>query len=110
MDGITTSSWLDGPWAISLSCCGAHDVQTTFDDPSTLQAAQAYRPDVILLDMGMPGMSGHDVASQLRQMPQFQKGLPCNTCGPKPGLERSPNFALEGNSRVRLTVRRPVCG
>src|SRR5262245_27911447 len=39
-----------------------NDVRTTYDGPSALEAAGAYRPDVVLLDIGLPGMSGHDVA------------------------------------------------
>jgi len=37
------------------------------DGPSALQAAEAYRPEVILLDLGMPGMNGFEVARSLRE-------------------------------------------
>jgi CheY-like chemotaxis protein len=36
-----------------------------------LQNAPAYAPDVVLLDVGLPGLSGYDVARRLREMPQF---------------------------------------
>jgi PAS domain S-box-containing protein len=36
-----------------------------------LQNAPAYAPDVVLLDVGLPGLSGYDVARRLRGMPQF---------------------------------------
>ncbi|HEX6158468.1 MAG TPA: ATP-binding protein, partial [Burkholderiales bacterium] len=44
-----------------------HDVVVVHDGPSALQAAEAYRPEVILLDLGMPGMNGFEVARSLRE-------------------------------------------
>jgi CheY-like chemotaxis protein len=43
-----------------------HDVQTAFNGPDALQRAKAFRPQIVLLDIGMPGMSGYEVAKQLR--------------------------------------------
>ena len=37
------------------------------DGPTALEAAQSLQPDVIVLDISMPGMSGLDVASSLRK-------------------------------------------
>jgi CheY-like chemotaxis protein len=39
---------------------------TVYDGPSVLQAARDFAPDIVLLDIGLPGMSGYDVARQLR--------------------------------------------
>jgi CheY-like chemotaxis protein len=36
------------------------------DGPSALEAAVTLRPDIIVLDISMPGMSGFEVASRLR--------------------------------------------
>jgi DNA-binding NarL/FixJ family response regulator len=36
------------------------------DGPAALQAAEALHPDVIVLDISMPGMTGLEVASRLR--------------------------------------------
>jgi len=44
-----------------------HDVVVVHDGPSALQAAEAYRPEIILLDLGMPGMNGFEVARSLRE-------------------------------------------
>ncbi len=49
-----------------------NDVHTTYDGPSALEAAGAYPPDVVLLDIGLPGMSGHDVARRLRKEPGLE--------------------------------------
>jgi CheY-like chemotaxis protein len=43
-----------------------HDVQVAYDGPSAVQAARASRPDVVLCDLGLPGMDGYDVARALR--------------------------------------------
>ena len=42
-------------------------VGTVKDGLSALEAANALRPDVIVLDISMPGMSGLEVASRLRE-------------------------------------------
>jgi CheY-like chemotaxis protein len=44
-----------------------HDVRTAYDGPSALDTARANPPDVVLLDIGLPGMSGLEVARRLRQ-------------------------------------------
>jgi PAS domain S-box-containing protein len=42
-------------------------VQTAHDGPAALDAAGDYRPNVVLLDIGLPGMNGYEVARQMRQ-------------------------------------------
>jgi CheY-like chemotaxis protein len=42
-----------------------HDVRLAHDGPGAVEAARDYRPDVILLDIGLPGMDGFAVARQL---------------------------------------------
>jgi CheY-like chemotaxis protein len=44
-----------------------HEVQTAHDGPSGLEIARGFRPDFVLLDIGLPGMSGYEVAAQLRR-------------------------------------------
>jgi len=46
-----------------------HDIRTAYDGAEALQAAKEFRPDVVLLDIGLPKMDGHEVAQQLRQEP-----------------------------------------
>jgi two-component system CheB/CheR fusion protein len=45
-----------------------HEVETALSGPSALESARAKRPEVVLLDIDMPGMSGYEVAAQLREM------------------------------------------
>jgi signal transduction histidine kinase/DNA-binding response OmpR family regulator len=42
-----------------------HEVRLAHDGPAALDAAGDFRPEVVLLDIGLPGMSGHDVARRL---------------------------------------------
>jgi two-component system CheB/CheR fusion protein len=51
-----------------------HEVQTAFNGPSALEMVNSFQPEVILLDLGLPGMSGYDVARRLRAAP-FSEGL-----------------------------------
>ncbi|HEY2863440.1 MAG TPA: MASE1 domain-containing protein [Casimicrobiaceae bacterium] len=44
-----------------------HEVRTFYDGPSALEGATEFEPDVVLLDIGLPKMSGYEVAGHLRQ-------------------------------------------
>ena len=44
-----------------------HRVRAVGDGPSALEAALANPPDVMLIDIGLPGMDGYEVARQVRQ-------------------------------------------
>ncbi len=46
-----------------------HEVRTAGDGSTALEAAGVFQPEVILLDIGLPGMSGYEVATQLRRLP-----------------------------------------
>ncbi len=43
-----------------------HQVQTALDGPTALEIAHTFQPEVILLDIGLPGMDGYEVARRLR--------------------------------------------
>ncbi len=50
-----------------------HEVRMAFDGPAGLQAAREYPPDVILLDIGLPGLTGIEVAERIRSEPAFSQ-------------------------------------
>ncbi len=52
-----------------------HVCELAFDASSALIIAPQFRPDTFLLDLGMPGMSGLDLAARLRKTPDFQQSL-----------------------------------
>jgi CheY-like chemotaxis protein/anti-sigma regulatory factor (Ser/Thr protein kinase) len=43
-----------------------HDAEVAYDGRSALRRAGEYRPDVVLCDIGLPGMDGYEVAHELR--------------------------------------------
>ena len=45
------------------------DVRTVNDGPSALDEIRIFHPDVVVLDLGMPGMDGYEVARRVRQRP-----------------------------------------
>jgi CheY-like chemotaxis protein len=49
-----------------LDLCG-HETHVAHDGPTALEVARVYRPEVILLDIGLPGMDGYEVARQIGQ-------------------------------------------
>ena len=49
-----------------------HEVECVYDGPHALEGAAKANPDVVLLDIGLPGMDGYEVARRLRALPQFR--------------------------------------
>ena len=44
-----------------------HDVRAAYDGVGALETARAFLPEIVLLDIGMPGMDGYEVARHLRE-------------------------------------------
>jgi PAS domain S-box-containing protein len=55
-DSLAILLWRDG-----------HDVRKAYDGRAALEAAQVFRPDIALLDIGMPGLNGYEVAQRMRE-------------------------------------------
>ena len=58
-----------------------HEVRTTHDGPSALELAAEFRPDAVLLDIGLPRMDGFEVAERLRALPEFERTLIVGSSG-----------------------------
>jgi CheY-like chemotaxis protein len=43
-----------------------YEVRTAHDGPAALECARSFRPNVVLLDVGLPGMDGYELARRLR--------------------------------------------
>jgi len=52
-----------------------HEVRTARDGPTALAASHASAPDIVLLDIGLPGMDGYEVARRLRRYPDGRQML-----------------------------------
>ena len=61
-DSLTMVLQLDG-----------HEVASAYTAEDALVLAQAFRPDVGLLDVGLPRMDGYELAARLRAMPGFER-------------------------------------
>ena len=46
-----------------------HQVESAHDGSNAVEAAERFRPEVILLDLGMPGMNGYEVCREIRKQP-----------------------------------------
>ena len=58
-----------------------HEAVAAHSGPAALQILSQHRPDVVLLDIGLPGMDGYEVARQVRRLP---------------GLAHTPLIAITG--------------
>jgi len=58
--------------ALLLKTLG-HEATTAYDGPQAIEAARAVSPDLVICDLGMPGMSGYKVAEVLRARPEFRR-------------------------------------
>ena len=47
-----------------------YEAGIVFDGPAAIAAANLQKPDVVLLDIALPGMSGIEVAAELRRDPE----------------------------------------
>jgi len=59
----------DAAELLELMLHAEYDTTTASDGPSALAAAERFTPDVVILDIGLPGMNGYDVARELRRRP-----------------------------------------
>ena len=66
-DSVTTMAML-------LSSVG-HEVRTANDGLEAVRLAAEFEPDVIILDIGMPGLNGYDACRRIRAQPTREKAV-----------------------------------
>jgi PAS domain S-box-containing protein len=54
-----------------------HEVRVAYSGLAALEAAAECRPEAVLLDIGLPGMSGYEVAARLRRDPKVELNSVC---------------------------------
>jgi CheY-like chemotaxis protein len=50
----------------------AHEAQAVYSARQALVQAALFKPDIVLLDIGLPEMNGYELAQQLRQRPELR--------------------------------------
>lgn len=61
-----------------------HEVQVARTGPTALEMALTFHPHVVLLDIGLPGMDGYQVAKKSREQPVFRDVVLCALTGYTP--------------------------
>ena len=56
----------------TLLRASGYEIGVAHTGPDALEAAVDYRPDVVILDIGLPGMDGYEVARRIRQNPNLK--------------------------------------
>jgi PAS domain S-box-containing protein len=85
--------------ALLLRATG-HEVRTAYDGPAALREAEALRPEVVLLDVGLPRIDGYEVARRLRQQGGLKSALVVALTGY--GQDEDRRRALEAGFDVHL--------
>ena len=67
-----------------------HEVRFAINGFAALEVAREFRPEFILLDIGLPDLDGYEIARQLKW---------------EPGLERTRMIAISGNSEDDVRQR-----
>ena len=70
----TAASWPDAAVSLELLLKAlGHEVRAAFDGSQALRMEAEFHPDVVLLDIGMPGLDGYQVARRLRALRHEQR-------------------------------------
>jgi CheY-like chemotaxis protein len=80
-----------------------YSVEVAKDAPQGFDAAQAYRPDVIVSDIGLPGMDGYELLQRIRQS-QDLAAVPVIALTGFGLRDEKPARSLEFNARVTKPV------
>ncbi|WP_182865202.1 hybrid sensor histidine kinase/response regulator [Rhodopirellula sp. JC639] len=57
-----------------LEKLGPHEVKTAGDGPSAIKLFVEFQPELVFMDIGLPGQDGYEIARQIRQL---ETGTPC---------------------------------
>ena len=64
--------------ADTIAAClqlAGHEVHVVGDGDQALASVAVFAPQVVVLDIGLPGLNGYEVAQRLRQMPAMRKAV-----------------------------------
>jgi PAS domain S-box-containing protein len=68
-----------------------HDVRVVYSGEEALEEGPEFRPNIVVLDLGLPEMDGYEIARRLRQNPQLKNSrfVALSGYGQESDLERS---------------------
>ena len=78
-----------------------HRTRTVYEGVAALDAAADFRPDTIFCDLGMPGISGFEVAARLRSDSRYPPAVLVAVTGW--GTDKDKRRALEGGFDLHIT-------
>src|SRR5690606_7900033 len=58
-----------------------HEVRTCYDGEAALRVSEAFEPDLVFVDITMPGMSGYETVAAMRTRPWSERALICTLTG-----------------------------
>jgi CheY-like chemotaxis protein len=93
IDGVTSLAML--LWHIG------HTAKTAYTGPDGLAAARDFQPDVIVLDIGLPGMDGYELSRRIRADPDLANTTLVALTGW--GTEEDKQRAIEAGFNFHLT-------
>jgi PAS domain S-box-containing protein len=85
-----------------------HRAEVAYDGRSALAAAQTLRPDIVLLDIGLPDIDGHQVAQALRNNPDTAQAkiVAVTGYGHEECRQKSHDASLDGHLVKPVTLER----
>lgn len=95
-DAIEASAFLLRLWG--------HEVRTAREGDTALRIARAWLPEVVLLDLGLPGIDGLQVAAALRQEPSLRA---CRIVAMSALFHDEDDVQL-GRLGIALRIRKPI--
>lgn len=82
--------------SLLLSAVG-HEVQTAYDGRSGVRLAKQLRPEIVFLDLGMPGMDGFETARELRKLQSDVKLIALTGWGQDANRQRLEQAGFDGH-------------
>jgi two-component system CheB/CheR fusion protein len=70
------------------------ETKAAYGGPAALEMVREFKPEIILMDIGLPGMDGYEVARRIRDMPDQSKTLLIAVSGYSPLDERARNSGI----------------
>lgn len=59
-------------WMLELQ---GHEVQLAFDAKEAMAAAEKFQPSIVMMDIGLPGMTGYELCPAMRKMPGMEDAV-----------------------------------